>query len=177
MITPADDFDDGPDLDRPDPDDPLTVILRPAQGRLAPPPGRFEEIRRGAVRRRVLRTAAGVGATCAVAALAVLLPLRLTAQESPARPTVPLAPPPVSGSPSTGTDASTGPDPSTVPSPSTAQDQSATPAPSMPTPSKDSGTPGVRDATDSPSAVPDSVRSSTTAGAPSEAPSASSPRR
>ncbi|WP_329221496.1 hypothetical protein OG352_31085 [Streptomyces sp. NBC_01485] len=104
MITPADDFDDGPDLD---PDDPLTVVLRPASGHLGPPPGRYEEIRRGAARRRLVRVAAGVGATCAVAALAVLLPLRLTGSDAPAGPAVPLAPPPASG-PSNG--------PSTVPS-------------------------------------------------------------
>ncbi|MFI5822516.1 hypothetical protein ACIA8I_25965 [Streptomyces rishiriensis] len=99
MITPADDFDDGPDLD---PDDPLTVILRPPTGHLGPPPGRYEEIRRGAVRRRTLRTAAGVGAACAVTVFAVLLPLRLTASDAPVRPTTPLAPPPVTGGPSTG---------------------------------------------------------------------------
>lgn len=96
MITPADDFDDGPDRD---PDDPLTVILRPTTGHLGPPPGRFEEIRRGAVRRRALRTMAAVGATCAVAALAVLLPLRPTAHDAPVRPVVPLAPPPASSGP------------------------------------------------------------------------------
>ncbi|GGS01462.1 hypothetical protein GCM10010269_45420 [Streptomyces humidus] len=99
MITPADDFDDGPDLD---PDDPLTVILRPPAGHLGPPPGRYEEIRRGAVRRRTLRTAAGVGAACAVTVFAVLLPLRLTASDAPVRPSVPLAPPAVTGGPSTG---------------------------------------------------------------------------
>ncbi|MFF1548828.1 hypothetical protein [Streptomyces sp. NPDC058291] len=98
MITPADDFDDGPDLD---PDDPLTVILRPPAGHLGPPPGRYQEIRRGAVRRRALRTAAGVGAACAVTVLAVLLPLRLTHSDAPARPGVPLAPPPATGPPST----------------------------------------------------------------------------
>ncbi|WP_234482736.1 hypothetical protein [Streptomyces sp. MBT49] len=98
MITPADDFDDGPASD---PDDPLTVILRPAPGHLGPPPGRYEEIRRGAARRRLVRTAAGAGAACAVAALAVLLPLHLTAADGPARPTVPLAPPPATGTPST----------------------------------------------------------------------------
>ncbi|MFD7935558.1 hypothetical protein ACFV4T_13705 [Streptomyces sp. NPDC059755] len=96
MITPTDDFDDGPDLD---PDDPLTVILGPVPGHLGPPPGRYEEIRRGAVRRRLLRTAAGVGATCGIAALAVLLPLRLTASDAPPRPAVPLAPPSVSRPP------------------------------------------------------------------------------
>ncbi|MFI7294159.1 hypothetical protein [Streptomyces sp. NPDC050121] len=119
MITPADDFDDGPDLD---PDDPLTVILRPTPGHLGPPPGRYEEIRRGAARRRVLRAAAGVGATCAVAALAVLLPLRLTASDAPARPTVPLAPPPMSSSP-------------TMPTPSPSVPSSSMPSPPTPSPS------------------------------------------
>ncbi|MFF3848444.1 hypothetical protein [Streptomyces sp. NPDC002328] len=97
MITPADDFDDGP---RDAPDDPLAVIMRPAAGHLAPPPGRYEEIRRGAARRRVLRAVAGVGATCAVAA-AVVLPLRLSASQDPVAPVGPLAPPPAS-SPATG---------------------------------------------------------------------------
>ncbi|OQR59802.1 hypothetical protein B6E66_33285 [Streptomyces maremycinicus] len=93
-MTPTDDFDDGPELD---PDDPLTVLLGPAPGHLGPPPGRYEEIRRGAVRRRLLRTVATVGATCGIAALAVLLPLHLTGADAPARPTVPLAPPSVNG--------------------------------------------------------------------------------
>ncbi|MDR6977647.1 hypothetical protein J2X68_004366 [Streptomyces sp. 3330] len=121
MITPTDDFDDGPDLD---PDDPLTVILRPVPGHLGPPPGRYEAIRRGAVRRRLLRTAAGVGAACGIAALAVLLPLRLTASDAPARPVVPLAPPTVSRP-------STPPPPSPSPAPATDRptEGAATPAP------------------------------------------------
>ncbi|MER8159801.1 hypothetical protein [Streptomyces sp. NPDC094472] len=86
-------FDDGPELE---PDDPLAVILRPTSDYLGPPPGRYEAIRRAAARRRLLRTAAGVGVSCAVAAL-IALPLRLTAPETPARPTVPLAPPPATG--------------------------------------------------------------------------------
>ncbi|MFE5160916.1 hypothetical protein ACFRNT_20785 [Streptomyces sp. NPDC056697] len=86
-------FDDGPELE---PDDPLAVILRPTSDYLGPPPGRYEAIRRAAARRRLLRTAAGVGVSCAVAAL-IALPLRLTAHETPARPTVPLAPPPPTG--------------------------------------------------------------------------------
>ncbi|MEU1520042.1 hypothetical protein ABZ490_49370 [Streptomyces sp. NPDC005811] len=170
MITPADDFDDGPDLDRPDPDDPLTVILRPAAGHLAPPPGRYEQIRRGASRRRLLRTAAGVGATCAVAALAVLLPLRLTAHDAPARPTVPLAPPPAS-SPSTGPDRSASAVPSAVPDTSTTQ----RPDTPTPLPTKASRTTDPREASDSPSAA--DPRRSTTAEAPSGVPSASSTRR
>ncbi|AEM82969.1 hypothetical protein [Streptomyces violaceusniger] len=86
-------FDDGPELE---PDDPLAVILRPTSDYLGPPPGRYEAIRRAAARRRLLRAAAGVGVSCAVAAL-IALPLRLTAPETPARPTVPLAPPPATG--------------------------------------------------------------------------------
>ncbi|MDX3579868.1 hypothetical protein PV663_23575, partial [Streptomyces sp. FL07-04A] len=74
-MTPVDDFDDGFDDGRPDlaPEDPLAVVLRPPSGRLAPPAGSYERIRRGARRRRTLRAAAAAGATCAVAALAVLL--------------------------------------------------------------------------------------------------------
>ncbi|MCQ8834300.1 hypothetical protein NQU54_35920 [Streptomyces samsunensis] len=76
----------------PSPEDPLAVILRPTSDHLGPPPGRYEAIRRAAARRKLLRTAAGVGVSCAVAAL-IALPLRMTAPETPARPTVPLAPP------------------------------------------------------------------------------------
>ena len=94
MITHADDAGDGTDRA---PDDPLTVILRPPSGHLAPPPGHYEAVRRGAVRRRLLRTAVGVGVTCAVATLALaVLPLRLGGPERPAAPTVPMAPPPAS---------------------------------------------------------------------------------
>ncbi|MFF4589957.1 hypothetical protein [Streptomyces sp. NPDC001388] len=176
MITPADDFDDGPDLDRPDPDDPLTVVLRPAHGHLAPPPGRYAEIRRGAARRRVLRAAAGVGATCAVAALAVLLPLRLTAHDAPVRPAVPLAPPPAS-SPSAGAGTPTAPDTSATPGPSTVPDRSATPRPSAPAPAGETRGAEARDTGDIRGADPTGSRSSTGTDAPSEAPSASSTRR
>ncbi|MEV0736327.1 hypothetical protein AB0I51_10200 [Streptomyces sp. NPDC050549] len=82
-------------------DDPLTVILRPSSAEyLGPPPGRYESIRRGAHRRRLLRAAAGAGATCAVLVLAAL-PFRLAHHDSPVTPTVPLAPPPASSSPTT----------------------------------------------------------------------------
>ncbi|MEU5339620.1 MULTISPECIES: hypothetical protein [unclassified Streptomyces] len=127
MITPS---EDGPDLE---PDDPLAVILRPASGYLAPPPGGYEAIRRDASRRRVLRAAAGVGLSCVAAAL-IALPFRLAASDAPASPSVPMAPPPASsssppptlspssGDPSTGTRApkpsasSPAPDGSTAPS-------------------------------------------------------------
>jgi hypothetical protein len=82
-------------------DDPLTVILRPSSAEyLGPPPGRYESIRRGAHFRRLLRAAAGAGATCAVLVLAAL-PFRLAHHDSPVTPTVPLAPPPASSSPTT----------------------------------------------------------------------------
>jgi hypothetical protein len=81
--------DEGPDFE---PDDPLAVILRPSSDHLAPPPGRYQAIRRAAARRRLLRGAAGVGVSCAVAAL-VALPLRLATHEAPTSPSVPLAPP------------------------------------------------------------------------------------
>ncbi|MFD1274321.1 hypothetical protein ACFQ51_29965 [Streptomyces kaempferi] len=48
--------DDGPDSE---PDDPLAVILRPSSDYLGPPASRYEAIRRGAARRRLLRAAAG----------------------------------------------------------------------------------------------------------------------
>lgn len=89
--------DDDPDLD---PDDPLTILLRPPADHLGPPPGRYEAIRRGATRRKLLRAAAGAALTCGVAALAIL-PLRLTASDAPTSPTVPLAPPPATSPPST----------------------------------------------------------------------------
>ncbi|MFJ9100636.1 hypothetical protein ACIRJM_19410 [Streptomyces sp. NPDC102405] len=75
-----------------DPDDPLLVLLGPAPAYLGAPPGRYEEIRRTAVRRRRIRTAAGVGMVCAVAGL-IALPLNLTTSHSPRAPTVPQAPP------------------------------------------------------------------------------------
>ncbi|MCX5331022.1 MULTISPECIES: hypothetical protein [unclassified Streptomyces] len=87
--------DDDPDLD---PDDPLTILLRPPADHLGPPAGRYEAIRRGATRRKLLRAAAGTAVVCGLAA-AVLLPLRLSTSEAPATPTVPLAPPPASSSP------------------------------------------------------------------------------
>ncbi|XUL91438.1 hypothetical protein ACQ86D_36500 [Streptomyces galilaeus] len=100
MTTHFDEEDEGrePDFAL---DDPLTVILRPSSAEyLGPPPGRYESIRRGAHRRRLLRAAAGAGATCAVLVLAAALPFRLAHHDTPVTPTVPLAPPPASsGSP------------------------------------------------------------------------------
>ncbi|MCX5367641.1 hypothetical protein OG613_32005 [Streptomyces sp. NBC_00015] len=160
MITPTDDFDDGPDLD---PDDPLTVILGPVPGHLGPPPGRYEEIRRGAVRRRLLRTAAGVGATCGIAALAVLLPLRLTASDAPPRPTVPLAPPSVSGPP---TAPPSSPPSSLPPSPSRDPER---PTEGAPTPAPDPRTSAVPAGTAAPTIGSDDRSESpepTTAGEP-----------
>lgn len=107
-------------------DDPLAVILRPSAEHLGPPAGRYEEIRRGAMRRKLVRGAAGVIVACGVAA-AVLLPLRSTTSEGPASPTVPLAPPPASS-----------PAPSTPPPPPA----TATPEPVSPTASP-SPSPGV----------------------------------
>ncbi|MGY4922312.1 hypothetical protein [Streptomyces sp. 900105755] len=86
-------FDDEPEFDGPD--DPLAVILRPPAAHLGAPPGRYEEIRRAAGRRRLVRAAAGAGVTCAVA-VCVALSLHLTAPAVPRSPQVPLAPPAVS---------------------------------------------------------------------------------
>ncbi|MEU6145343.1 hypothetical protein ABZ848_33970 [Streptomyces sp. NPDC047081] len=139
MITHS---DEGPDHDH-DPEDPLTVILRPPTQYLGPPAGRYEAIRRGAARRRLLRAAAGAALTCGVAAL-VILPLRLTATDTPGAPTVPLAPPPASS-------------PSTVPGPSRVPSPSASPEDSTPTKApRESAAPG-RSAT----AVPGEGRSLT----------------
>lgn len=92
MITRS---DEGPEFE---PDDPLAVVLRPTSDYLGPPPGRFEAIRRGAARRRRARAVAGVALTCAVAALVALPLLNTPGAGEPVSPTVPLAPPPVSGS-------------------------------------------------------------------------------
>ncbi|WP_406173972.1 hypothetical protein [Streptomyces sp. NBC_00996] len=143
MITHS---DDGPDFE---PDDPLAVILRPSSDYLGPPAGRYEAIRRGAARRRLLRTAVGVGLSCAVAAL-VALPLRLaTTSEAPASPTVPLAPPPASS-------------PSVAPTP-------ASPEPVSPRPGS-----GTRSTTPRPSATTrtDSPGTPTSTAVPTRAPSA-----
>jgi hypothetical protein len=105
--------DDGPDFE---PDEPLAVIMRPPAKHLAPPPGRYEEIRRGAARRRILRAAVTAGATCTVAAL-LAIPLLRAPHQDPASPTVPLAPPPASS-------------PTAPPSPAESAPPSVTPRPS-----------------------------------------------
>ncbi|MGW3284501.1 hypothetical protein ACWDR3_07655 [Streptomyces sp. NPDC001002] len=149
MITHS---DDGPDFD---PEDELTVLLRPSTEYLGPPTGRYEAIRRGAARRKLYKAAVGAALTCGVAAL-VVLPLRLTATDSPSAPTLPQAPPPAS-SPSNGPSSgpsdgpSTGPDRTRVPSP-------VTPTPATPVPSRmPSSTPPGQRATESSSVAPSSV--------------------
>ncbi|MFD4574005.1 hypothetical protein ACFWNK_24230 [Streptomyces sp. NPDC058417] len=127
MITHADDADGadearaglGPRPPHDDPD-PLTVLLRPPAGHLAPPPGRYEAVRRGAARRRLVRTALGAGAACAVAVL-VALPLRGGSPAEPVAPTAPMAPPPVTGPPSV-------PDPATTPAPRSPRPSASDPA-------------------------------------------------
>ncbi|MGW1627576.1 hypothetical protein [Streptomyces sp. NPDC002172] len=146
-------FDDEPGFDGPD--DPLAVILRPPAAHLGAPPGRYEEIRRAASRRRLVRTAAGAGVTCAVA-VSVALSLHLTAPAAPASPQVPLAPPAVthpaphrpSGSP---TPATPSPSPSVAPT-----QRETTQAPTRGSSAPASATPSaVRDipSEDRPSAV------------------------
>ncbi|MFD3838790.1 hypothetical protein ACFWWC_21410 [Streptomyces sp. NPDC058642] len=144
--------DDDPDLD---PDDPLTVLLRPPADHLGPPAGRYEAIRRGATRRKLLRAAAGTAVVCGLAA-AVLLPLRLSTSEAPASPAVPLAPPPASGSP-------TAP-PSTL-SPSDGQPSAVPSAPATSVP--------VR--SDVPSATPSTAPTATAEPTPTEQPSREQP--
>ena len=148
MTTHFDEGDEGPDID---PDDPLTVILRPSSAEyLGPPPGRYESIRRGAGRRRLLRATLGAGATCAVIVLAAL-PIRLAHHDTPTTPTVPLAPPPASSGPTT------------PPAPSATRTPTPTARPSSPADSRDpSRTPAP---TTEPSRVP-----SASASAPSSAP-------
>lgn len=155
MTTHFDEGEEGQDID---PDDPLTVILRPSSAEyLGPPPGRYETIRRGANRRRLLRATVGAGATCAVIVLAAL-PFRLAHHDSPTTPTVPLAPPPASSAPTAPP--SPAPSATKVPTPRVSASQSSpadvrnpsrTPAPTM-----------------EPSRVP---TASASASAPSSAPS------
>ncbi|MFE6620743.1 hypothetical protein [Streptomyces sp. NPDC057740] len=150
-------FDDGADDPELAPDDPLAVILAPSSDYLAPPPGSYETIRRRATRRRLVRTAIGAGATCAVALL-VALPLNLGTSDGPPAPAPPLAPPPV-------TDRTTPPSPSAVPSPSASSPRTALPTPTVPPramtaePTQPSGTTASR-TPDSP-AVPTAAPSAT----------------
>ncbi|WP_369249533.1 hypothetical protein [Streptomyces sp. R41] len=145
MITHS---DDDPDFE---PDDPLAVILRPPSDYLGPPAGRYEAIRRGAARRRLLRSAVGVGLACAVAAL-VALPFHLTAtSEAPTSPTVPLAPPPAS-SPSVAPTPSASPEP-VSPRP-TGSTRSTGPRPTASTRTDSPGTPTSAVPTRAPSAIP-----------------------
>ncbi|GGQ29449.1 MULTISPECIES: hypothetical protein [Streptomyces] len=124
MITHA---DEGPEFE---PDDPLAELLRPTSDHLGPPPGRFETVRRRAARRRLVRTTVGAGLTCAVALL-VALPLQSsTTSERPVSPTVPLAPPPLTGTPSPATGPTVAPEaaePSEDARPSPATDETTTP--------------------------------------------------
>ncbi|MGW3449452.1 hypothetical protein [Streptomyces sp. NPDC001076] len=140
-------FDDEPEFDGPD--DPLTVILRPPAAHLGPPPGRYEEIRRAASRRRTVRAAAGAGVTCAVA-VCVALSLHLTAPAAPHSPQVPLAPP--------------------IVSPTAPHHASGSPAPVTPRPSP-SLAPTRRGTTQAPgrgsSAVPSTTPSATVRNIPS----------
>ncbi|WP_020124697.1 hypothetical protein [Streptomyces canus] len=160
MITHS---EEGPDRD---PDDPLTVLLRPPSDYLGVPPGRYEAIRRGAARRKVLRAAAGAALTVGVAAL-VVLPLRPSASGTHRSPTTPMAPPsatiPVperSASPTTTPRlVPTTREPSGSPSETARPTEPATRAvpsyssPSRPAASRSSGASATRDPAE-PSAVP-----------------------
>nr|WSY51370.1 hypothetical protein OG999_15435 [Streptomyces sp. NBC_00886] len=153
MTTHFDEGGEGPDFD---PEDPLTVILRPSSSEyLGPPPGRYETIRRGANRRRLLRSAAGAGVTCAVIVLAAL-PFRLAHHDSPTTPTVPLAPPPASSSPTA------------PPAPSATRAPSPSARPSSPESSRDPSRSAVP--TTEPSRAP-----TASASAPGSAPTSASP--
>ncbi|GED89072.1 hypothetical protein [Streptomyces sp. 6-11-2] len=163
-------FDNDPEFA---PDDPLTVLLRPPAGRLGPPPGRYEAIRRAAARRKLLRATAGAALTCAVAAI-VVLPLHPSAPSAPVTPTVPLAPPPpppASTAPApTPTTARTA-RPSDFATPRPRQDTATRRAPSAPNRTGAAGTRGT--------AGPDPVRTVPAAPERSRAvptPEASTPR-
>ncbi|MFF7212495.1 hypothetical protein ACFZAU_18450 [Streptomyces sp. NPDC008238] len=108
MITPI----EGPGEER---DAELDALLGPGTVLLGPPPGRFREVRRAAVRRKLLRTAAGAGVSLAVAAV-VAVPLHLMsapAQGPAVGPTVPAVSVPPAADPPPS------PRPSTAPAPET----------------------------------------------------------
>ncbi|MEV7320498.1 hypothetical protein [Streptomyces sp. NPDC093970] len=137
-------FDEEPESDGPD--DPLTVVLRPPAAFLGPPPGRYEEIRRAAGRRRLVRVAAGAGVTCAVALL-VALPAQLATPSAPVAPQVPLAPPAVSP---------TAPAPHRTPSSPAPRDPSPRPS-TTPEPNRRTQVP-TRGASTDPSTAPSAAR-------------------
>jgi hypothetical protein len=139
--------DDGQDFD---PADPLTVILRPAPDYLGLPPGRYEKIRRGAARRRLLRAAVGIGLAGAVATL-VVLPLRAAGPVSPASPAVPLGPPPASAPPAGATPSLT-PTPA-VKAPGSSPATTAKTGPTRHAPSRAPVTPRTRRPADVPQAA------------------------
>ncbi|MEO3756656.1 hypothetical protein ABGB06_39390, partial [Streptomyces sp. B6B3] len=79
-------------------DDPLATLLRPEPLYLNPPPGCYEEIHRGATRRRLVSAAATAGAAVAVVAIIAALittPLHDNgpADPHPSPPVIPVAPP------------------------------------------------------------------------------------
>jgi hypothetical protein len=114
-------------------DDLLVALLRPGTEPLAPPPGAFEAIRRGAARRRRLRAAVGGAVTLAVAA-AVSVPLYLATVVTHPAPAGPLAPPAV------GTPRPTAPTPAKSVGPRVPTPPPTRPATAMPTPSPTAST-------------------------------------
>ncbi|MFI6548230.1 hypothetical protein ACIBO9_33800 [Streptomyces prunicolor] len=163
MTTHFDEGDEGPEIDL---DDPLTVILRPSSTEyLGPPTGRYESIRRGANRRRLIRATVGAGATCAVLVL-VALPFRLAHHDSPTTPTVPLAPPSASSGPTTPPTPSATRTPTPTARPSSAADSrnpSRTPVPT----SEPSRVPTASASASAPSSAPTSAASTARSVEPS----------
>ncbi|MEV5535063.1 hypothetical protein [Streptomyces prunicolor] len=163
MTTHFDEGDEGPEIDL---DDPLTVILRPSSTEyLGPPTGRYESIRRGANRRRLLRATVGAGATCAVLVLAAL-PFRLAHHDSPTTPTVPLAPPSASSGPTTPPTPSATRTPTPTARPSSSADSrnpSRTPVPT----SEPSRVPTASASASAPSSAPTSAASTARSVEPS----------
>ena len=163
MITHS---DEGPDSE---PEDELTVLLRPPAHYLGAPPGRYEAIRRGASRRHSVRTTIGAEMPCGVAD-PIVFPLRPTATTGPHTPTVPMAPPPAS-SPVTPPSRTPTPEPSSA-RPGRPTQSARTLAPSdAPTPTSRTGAypaPSARVPSLQPSPGPGAIRSTpTTAASPS----------